>query len=382
LCDLGYVPFIRNRPEKEKKITQVYVLNGGGVALLIRDGLTFDPNFKVPERFSKLEAVTAKVKCGDKYIAFFSWYVPPEYIEGQGDFMLLGDLNARLKRFGGTNECGRELDDSLLTLKGIFLNPPNKPTFYRHTEGILRSTSTLDLIISDERLAKSLDSFDCLKLSPVYDKDEQYYHLPVVCEFNIEVKRRKELLSFHRSFLNAKANWRKFMNDMDSAVIDDRDESTLEDDSDRIVNAFLEVANSNIPKSKENKCRENNFPPEIVSIVKSRNYWGRLFRKNRDEFTERTYKLKIELANDLIAKYKQEQWNEFLIRQGKSPLSTIPFWKRINRLRESKRRNSSGALLVDGKLVETSEKKANVFADSLEKKFSNDENPQFKEGKK
>jgi hypothetical protein len=389
---LGYIPFIRNRPEKEKKITQVSGLNGGGVALLVRDGLTFDPDFKVPEKFSKLEAVTAKIKFGDKYIAFFSWYVPPdikkvdreflEFIEGQGEFVLMGDLNARLKRFGGTNECGRELDESLLSFKGIVLNPPNKPTFYRHTEGILRSTSTLDLIICDEKSAKSLTSFDSLKLSPVYDKDEQYFHLPVICEFNIEVKRRKERLSFHRSFLYAKANWRKFMSDMDVEVIDDVEELTLDGGSDRIVKAFLVAANNNIPKSKENKGRENNFPPEIVSVLKSRNYWGRLYRKNRDEFTERTYKLKIELANELIAKYKQEQWNDFLNRQGKSPLSTIPFWKRINRLRESKRKNSSGALLVDGKVVDSSEEKANVFADSLEKKFSNDENSHFKEGKK
>ena len=47
LCEAGYIPFIRNRPEKEKKITQVSGLNGGGVALLVRDGLTFDPDFKV-----------------------------------------------------------------------------------------------------------------------------------------------------------------------------------------------------------------------------------------------------------------------------------------------------------------------------------------------
>jgi hypothetical protein len=79
------------------------------------------------------------------------------------------------------------------------------------------------------------------------------------------------------------------------------------------------------------------IPPEIVSVLKSRNYWGKLFGKNRDEFTARTYKLKIELANELIAKYKQDQWTAFLDRQSNSPLSTIPFWKRINRLRESKR---------------------------------------------
>jgi hypothetical protein len=391
-CSLGYVPFIRNRPEKTKKITQVSKLNGGGVALLIRDGLTFDPEFKIPEKFSKLEAVTAKIKCGDKYIAFFSWYIPPdvkevdknflEFIEEQGDYVLMGDLNARIKRFGGTNECGRNLDESLLAFKGIVLNPPNKPTFFRHTEGILRSTSTLDLLISDDKTAKFLTNFETLKLSPVYDKDEQYYHLPIVANFSIEVKRRKERLSFHRSFLYAKANWQNFMREMDAEVIDDRENESLSEMSDRIVQAYLNSAMHNIPKNKENKGRENNFPPEIVSVLKSRNYWGRLYRKNRDDFSAHTYKLKIELANELISKYKQEQWQEFLNRQGKSPLSTIPFWKRINRLRESKRASKAGALLVNGKVIDSSKEKANVFADNLEKKFRHDENSHFKEEKK
>ena len=63
-------------------------------------------------------------------------------------------------------------------------------------------------------------------------------------------------------------------------------------------------------------------------------------------------------------------------------MSTIPFWKRINRLRDSKRKNKSGALLVDGKVVESSKDRANVFPDSLEKKFQNEKNFHFKEEKK
>jgi hypothetical protein len=294
----------------------------------------------------------------------------------------MGDLNARLRRFGGSNECGRNLDESLMAFKGIVLNPPSKPTFFRHTDGILRSKSTLDLFISDDKTAKFLTIFETLKLSPVYDKDEQYFHLPVVGEFSIEIKRRKERISFHKSFLYAKANRQKFMRDKDVEIIDDLEDLSLGEMSDRTVSAYMKSATLNIPKNKENKGRENNFPPEIVSVLKSRNYWGKLYRQNRDEFSANTYKLKIELANELIAKYKQEQWHEFLNRQGKSPLSTIPFWKRINRLRESKRASKAGALRVDGKLIESSKEKANVFADNLEKKFRHEENEHFKDTKK
>ena len=38
--------------------------------------------------------------------------------------------------------------------------------------------------------------------------------------------------------------------------------------------------------------------------------------KNQDDFSGKTFKLKIEVANEL-AKFKQEQWAEFLYRFGK-----------------------------------------------------------------
>jgi hypothetical protein len=68
-----------------------------------------------------------------------------------------------------------------------------------------------------------------------------------------------------------------------------------------------------------------------------------MYRKNRDDFAAERYKLKIALANEVIAKHKQKKWKEFLAKQGKSPLSSIPFWKRINRLRESKKKREAPA---------------------------------------
>ena len=40
-------------------------------------------------------------------------------------------------------------------------------------------------------------------------------------------------------------------------------------------------------------------------------------KKKRYDFSAKTFKLKIEVANELIAKFKQEQWAEFLYRFGK-----------------------------------------------------------------
>jgi len=84
----------------------------------------------------------------------------------------------------------------------------------------------------------------------------------------------------------------------------------------------------------------------------------------------------------MISKHKREKWLEFIKRQGKSPLSSIPFWKRINRLREAKRRAKKSSLTVDGKIISDSKEQANIFAVNLEKKFSHEDNRHFCENNK
>jgi hypothetical protein len=169
---------------------------------------------------------------------------------------------------------------------------------------------------------------------------------------------------------------------MEHELIEEHDELDIEVENTRLIEVMKNSACKNIPKAKESSKRNNNYPPEIVSILKNRNYWGRMYRKNRDEFAAETYKLKIALANEVIAQHKQKKWKEFLARQGKSPLSSIPFWKRINRLRESKRKARRSALIIDGQHVHESKDQANLFAQNLEKKFSDERNEYFDERNK
>ena len=149
--------------------------------------------------------------------------------------------------------------------------------------------------------------------------------------------------------------------------------------SSRVVGAFIVASNSSIPKAKERLNRENNFPPEIVRTLKGRNFWGKIYRKNRDSYSAEMYKELEFLANEQISDHKMNQWQEFLAKQGKNPLSTIPFWKRINRLRESKRRKKIGLLVVNGQEYSTNREKADLFAENLEKKFNSETNPNFNE---
>lgn len=112
-------------------------------------------------------------------------------------------------------------------------------------------------------------------------------------------------------------------------------------------------------------------------MLKARNYWGRECRKFRSESLAKKYREFEFLANESIKEFKQEQWKNFIKRQGKHPLSTIPFWKRINRLRESKRKKKIASLVHNGTYITENSLKAELFAEKLEKKFKLDENDAF-----
>jgi hypothetical protein len=152
-------------------------------------------------------------------------------------------------------------------------------------------------------------------------------------------------------------------------LYDDLQGLSTKDQSDRIINSYLNAAEKFIPKTKETLKREENFPSEIKEVLISRNYWGKRFRAQRDKFSAEKYLEIGMLANNLIKEYRQTQWKEFLKRQGNNPLSSAPFWKRVNRLRACKRKRRIEALILNNIKVTKNTEKAELFAENLENKF-------------
>ena len=63
--------------------------------------------------------------------------------------------------WGESNECGRNLDETLMAFKGIVIEVHQaRPSFF--------TLSSLDLFISDDKTGKCHTCFETLKLSPVY----------------------------------------------------------------------------------------------------------------------------------------------------------------------------------------------------------------------
>lgn len=92
------------------------------------------------------------------------------------------------------------------------------------------------------------------------------------------------------------------------------------------------------------------------------------------------FKCKLKLITDLINKKiietRSRKWQEFLKTLGPSPISTKPFWKRINRLRA---KSDKGIPTLISCYIEydTDEKKANLFSDNLYDTFNTNKNPNY-----
>ena len=236
----------------------------------------------------------------------------------------------------------------------------------------------MDLIITSDRLKQSSCNFEVLNESIVIGKNLIWYHAPVICTFKIDISKKKRAKVFHSSYLYEKADWVSFKKDIDLDLVNSTNESQNTNVTTKLIfDAIAFSAAKNIPKSKENKKRFINYTEEIRDALNSRNYWKREFVKNRDEKSANKYKLYEEKSNNLIGEFKLTQWKNFLERQGPNPLSSVPFWRRINRLRSNKRRMGIAELVIDGKRVTDPVQKANAFAENLAEKFSMEENNNF-----
>jgi len=119
-------------------------------------------------------------------------------------------------------------------------------------------------------------------------KKASYFHLPIVCEFEIDIKKKKERTSNHISFLYEKAIWRKFTESIDVALTNLDARLDVDSQNHLITQALNQAVEQYIPKVNESSKRDQHFPKHIKDILKERNKWYKNYRSFRSEFaTER-----------------------------------------------------------------------------------------------
>ncbi len=76
-----------------------------------------------------------------------------------------------------------------------------------------------------------------------------------------------------------------------------------------------------------------------------------------------------------ISALNDQHWNKFILKCGRSPLSSKPFWNKINEFRSNTTNKSIPTLTHEGAHFETDSDKASLFSSVLGKVFSDEVNP-------
>ena len=203
-------------------------------------------------------------------------------MEKHGDFVLMGDLNARCPTYNQIpNVKGKSLERILNISKSVILNKKNMPTNYTYKNGEPPSYSTIDLVIANEKMSKNCTKFQTLEISSVTKEERKYFHLPVYSEFEIGFKSPKTRISHHKSYLYDKADWVNFKKEVDEKMMTLEPELDITALNNIIERTVIEAAEKYIPKSSEKLNRDSNFDAQIVEVLKTRNFWGKRFKYSR-----------------------------------------------------------------------------------------------------
>jgi hypothetical protein len=380
--EIGYFPYHKLRDS-----------DGGGVVLLVKEvtrkaeeiKLTIDE--QKTYQLDNEEIVGVRLKLEGKFYHIFCWYLPPEkplnrkdfeFMQKCGNYILVGDLNSKLSTLNKTtNANGRKLQDIIDTNNCYVLNQVNQPTYIRKHATKSSYKSTLDLFIVSQNIEKLKRKIETLNYSAVSKHQQKWFHVPVMAVFDIKISKKFIRKSKISSFLYEKAKWGDFHAKLDQELIDvDHEQMPLGDLCEKIVEATVKAANASIPKSKPSvgKCPIK-YPIHIINLIAEKRRLNYIFKLNPNKVNGETLKTAQIECGDAISIFNQSKWKEFIKKMGPHPLSTIPFWRRINRLRNKTQQQNVGDLMIDGLKITTNSGKAKVLADRLEGVFSSDIDP-------
>ena len=135
-----------------------------------------------------------------------------------------------------------------------------------------------------------------------------------------------------------------------------------------MVASLLNAANIAIPRKHKSKNYKKSLPDYILLLIKKRKYY-RKKAKQKDIDAKREYNHLTKIIREEIAAFKNLNWEKFIEKQGKNPVSSKPFWQKINKLRGNNSSNSIPSIKKDGLNYEKDEDedKADLFASLLKK---------------
>jgi len=116
-------------------------------------------------------------------------------------------------------------------------------------------------------------------------------------------------------------------------------------------------------------------------LIEKRKFYRKEHKKHKNDSNSNNFKSQYNFLTKQIREeidsLKNNEWSEFIKKQGSNPLNTKPFWQRINKLRGNKSSTSIPTLKKDNLIFANDEEKANLFSSILTTTFSNQQNEKF-----
>ena len=311
---------------------------GGGVALLIRDNIPYE-EIKIPNEFTD-EIIGIFVKLKGRKVAIFTHYNPPseslnkslyEYIDNKyKEYLIIGDLNAKIRPYNKTsNKNGKILNDIMIKTRAQIINPINAGfTSFRSTM-VKSSHSTLDYMVGTELFYESLENFKTHKYSILSHHQNLYYHVPIIGTFNLEKHQKILEKSKNNTFIYERADWVGFIKSCDLKLENIKASEDIVEMSNKLSQLIKEAAEDNIPTVEKKSDRISNLPDFLVTLIKTKNYWWRKFKKTQNKKAKENLDALREIIQIEMLKFKDNQWKNSLERLGKSPLALPPFGKEL-----------------------------------------------------
>ena len=221
-------------------------------------------------------------------------------------------------------------------------------------------TAQLDLIICSPLPASKLVDFEVLE-----NKEMSSDHYPISAVFDLKPKKQDRV----------KSNQLKF--DYKELFKEELDNSTLQTDTSieelelNIRSKILDAAMKSVPTFNF-KTSNSSLPNNIIELIKERRFIRNEIRKHKKKEDKTKYNKLKKIINEEIKKVREAEWDNFLKKCGKTPLSNKPFWQRINKFRNNKNKSNNIPILThNNEQFESNDKKTKLFCSLLEETFSN-----------
>lgn len=360
-------------------LVKVRKKGAGGVAILVKDGLSFQEETGFSK--FKLELLSIKVRVFNFDLHVFSLYNPPgdkdnlfpfELVREISDkcpvFILGGDLNAKSESFGcrSANSHGQALEECLEKFS-ISLVKNTESTFHRSymKDGEMYFyDEILDYFMCSSNILHRITNLSVLNESNMLS---DHYPLSITADFGWinQIDKPLKRLNFK------KADWKKFKTSLENSDID----MNLSIDSicNSVVVNIENAVRESIPLSSPAKFK-NELPKEIIELINKKRKIRRNFFKTRDPATKTEINRMRALIRKKIIENRNESWSKFSEKVGRNPLSSKPYWNKLKSFsNKNLQSNKVPNLSVDNVKFETDEEKSLLFSNILKKTFSIDE---------